>query len=139
MTGARVQRIRRYVDGEKHFMLTYGDGVGDIDIASLVKFHESHGRVMTVTAVRPPGRFGELEIEGDNVVGFNEKPQASQGRISGGFFVCSQRVFDYLDDRENLVLEVEPMQKLVKDRELRSSNTMGSGSRWIPRVTISVE
>jgi glucose-1-phosphate cytidylyltransferase len=118
MTGGRVRRIRNYVKDDKDFMLTYGDGVGNVDISALVEFHQSHGKAMTVTAVRPPGRFGELEIDGDNVVGFNEKPQSSQGWISGGFFVCSQRVFDYLDGDDSLVLEVEPMARLVRDREL---------------------
>ena len=118
MTGARVRRIRRYVDGERTFMLTYGDGVGDVDIAALLAFHKRHGKVMTVTGVRPPGRFGELEIDGARIVGFNEKPQVSEGRISGGFFVCDARLFDYLDDDEGLVLEERPMQRLVKDGEL---------------------
>jgi glucose-1-phosphate cytidylyltransferase len=118
MTGARVRRVRCHLAGEKNFMLTYGDGVGNINIRALVDFHRSHGKVMTVTGVRPPGRFGELNIKNDQVVGFNEKPQVSEGRISGGFFVCDQRLFDYLDDRENLVLEQEPMQHLVGDGEL---------------------
>ena len=73
---------------------------------------------MTVTGVRPPSRFGELEIEGDRVTGFNEKPQATAGLISGGFFVCNRRLFDYLDDRENLMLELDPLQRLAKAGEL---------------------
>lgn len=119
MTGARIRRIRPYVEGARDFMLTYGDGVSNVDIAALVKFHQSHGKVLTVTGVRPPGRFGELEIDGDRVIGFNEKPQTSEGRISGGFFVCSARLFNYLDDRESLVFEVEPMRRLIEDDELR--------------------
>jgi glucose-1-phosphate cytidylyltransferase len=118
MTGARVRRIRRYVDGAKTFMLTYGDGVSNVDIRALVDFHHGHGKVMTVTGVRPPGRFGELSIEGERVVGFNEKPQVSDGRISGGFFVCDTGLFNYLDDRESLVLEDEPIRHLVADRQL---------------------
>lgn len=118
MTGARVFRVRRYLDGDECFMLTYGDGVGDINIRALVDFHQAHGRVMTVTGVRPPGRFGELEIEGERIVGFNEKPQVSEGRISGGFFVCNRRLFDYLDDDEQLMLEREPMRRIVADGEM---------------------
>jgi glucose-1-phosphate cytidylyltransferase len=118
MTGARVWRIRKYLEGEKSFMLTYGDGVGNVNIRALVEFHRAHGKAVTVTGVRPPGRFGELIIHNERVVGFNEKPQVSEGHISGGFFVCDQRLFDYLDDRESLVLEEEPMQRLVADGEL---------------------
>jgi glucose-1-phosphate cytidylyltransferase len=118
MTGARVWRARKYLEGEKSFMLTYGDGVGNVNIRALIEFHRTHGKAMTVTGVRPPGRFGELNIRNERVVGFNEKPQVSEGHISGGFFVCEQRLFDYLDDRESLVLEEEPMQRLVADGEL---------------------
>jgi glucose-1-phosphate cytidylyltransferase len=118
MTGARIRRIHRYVDGED-FLLTYGDGVSDVDIDSLVAFHRSHGRVLTVTGVRPPGRFGEMmSAAGGRVLEFNEKPQATAGRISGGFFVASPRLFDYLDDREELVFEQEPMRRLVAEGQL---------------------
>jgi glucose-1-phosphate cytidylyltransferase len=118
MTGGRVGRIAPYIDGDT-FMLTYGDGVGDIDFEALLAFHRAHGRLMTVTGVRPPGRFGELEPdEGGQLSGFNEKPQTTQGWISGGFFVCDRRVFDYLDTDPGLVLEKEPMKRLVADRQL---------------------
>ena len=119
MTGARVARVRRYVDGED-FMLTYGDGVADVDVGRLIEFHRSHGRALTVTGVRPAGRFGEMvAADGGRVTEFNEKPQATGGRISGGFFVASPRLFDYLDDREDLVFEQEPMRALVAADELR--------------------
>lgn len=119
MTGARVRRVRKYVDAEEHFMLTYGDGVGDIDLAALERFHRKHGKILTVTGVRPPGRFGELAAdERGLVVEFNEKPQATAGLISGGYFVCSRRLFDYLDDGEGLVFEAEPIRRLVADGEL---------------------
>lgn len=118
LTGARVWRIRDNVKDDDVFMLTYGDGVGNVDIAALLAFHKRHGKIVTVTGVRPPSRFGELEIDGDRVTGFNEKPQATAGRISGGFFVCGRRLFDYLDDRENLMLELEPMQRLAKSGEM---------------------
>lgn len=118
MTGARVRRIRDYVRDDDTFMLTYGDGVGNVDMGALLAFHKKHGKIMTVTGVRPPSRFGELELSGDRVTGFNEKPQATEGRISGGFFACNRRLFDYLDDREDLVLEMEPIQALVKAGEM---------------------
>lgn len=119
MTGARVRKVRKYLEGEDVFMLTYGDGVGDIDIDALLAFHRSHGKILTVTGVRPPGRFGELMSDAEGcVTEFNEKPQASGGRISGGYFVCSKEVFDYLGDSDDLVFELEPMRNLVSDGEL---------------------
>jgi glucose-1-phosphate cytidylyltransferase len=118
MTGARVKRIQRYLDGGD-FMLTYGDGVSDIDFDALIAFHRSHGKVMTVTGVRPPGRFGEMECDGDGRVReFNEKAQTSGGLISGGFFVCTPELFSYLDDKDSLVLEQGPMRSLVADGQL---------------------
>lgn len=119
MTGARVRRIKKYLGNDPMFMLTYGDGVGDIDLDGLVKFHKSHGKIATVTGVQPPGRFGELEIDKDRMVmGFNEKPQTAGGFINGGFFVCNREIFDYLEDRENLVFEREPVMNLVRDRQM---------------------
>ncbi len=118
MTGARIARIRKYV-GDDDFLLTYGDGLGDIDLDALLAFHRSHGKALTVTGVRPPGRFGELvRGAGGQVTEFNEKPQATGGRISGGFFVASKKLFDYLDDRDDLVFEQGPMRKLVADGQL---------------------
>ena len=118
MTGSRISRIRDYV-GNDDFMLTYGDGVSDVNIEELLKFHKSHGKILTVTGVRPPGRFGEMvSDEEGKVLAFNEKPQASAGRISGGFFVASPKIFDYLNDNEDLVFEQEPIHKLVNDKQL---------------------
>lgn len=119
MTGARIKRIEKYLGNDESFMLTYGDGVGSVDLARLVEFHCSHEKVMTVTGVQPMGRFGEMEADGSGrVLEFNEKPQATQGMISGGFFVCRRELFDYLPDREDLVLEEAPMRALVRDGEL---------------------
>ena len=119
MTGARVRRVRRYVEGEESFFLTYGDGLGNVDIQELLRFHESHGKILTVTGVRPPGRFGEIRAdELGRVTEFNEKPQTTEGLISGGFFVCRQELFDYLPDREDLVFEQEPMKELARDGQL---------------------
>jgi len=117
MTGARVARIRKYV-GDEDFLLTYGDGVGDIDLDGLISFHRTHGKILTVTGVHPPGRFGELRSHEGRAIEFNEKPQATGGRISGGYFVASSRLFDYLSDDEGLLLEQEPMCQLVDDGEL---------------------
>ncbi|MDF1827364.1 MAG: glucose-1-phosphate cytidylyltransferase [Legionellaceae bacterium] len=118
MTGSRISRIRDYV-GDEDFLLTYGDGVSDVDIARLVAFHKSHGKALTVTGVRPPGRFGEMvSNENGRILEFNEKPQATAGRISGGFFVASSQLFSCLDNREDLVFEQGPMRQLVQDGEL---------------------
>ncbi|MFJ9450899.1 glucose-1-phosphate cytidylyltransferase [Herbaspirillum sp. NPDC101397] len=119
LTGARIKRIRKYIGDDENFMLTYGDGVGDINIDELLKFHQAHGKILTVTGVRPPGRFGELMHAPDGqVTEFNEKPQATGGRISGGYFVCRRDIFDYLDDREDLTFETDPMRKLVADGQM---------------------
>ena len=119
LTGARIKRIHKYVADEENFMLTYGDGLSDIDFDSLIDFHRSHGKILTVTGVRPAARFGEIEPNEDGLVTeFNEKPQATGGRISGGFFVCRRELFDYLDDREDLMFELDPMRRLVTDGQM---------------------
>ena len=119
-TGGRVARAGSYVRSER-FCLTYGDGLGDIDLKALLKFHESHGKIGTVTGVRPTGRFGELELDrSGRATVFNEKPQVAGGIISGGFFVF-ERAFlkePYLRDDEDLVLEQEPLQRLTHDKQL---------------------
>ena len=117
-TGARIFRIKKYLNDET-FCLTYGDGLGDVDITQLIKFHRSHGKIGTVTGVRPPGRFGELEITDHQVTVFAEKPQVTQGLINGGFFVLEPEFIErYLGDDENLTLESSPLQKLAEDGEL---------------------
>ena len=118
MTGARLRKIKSLI-GDETFMLSYGDGLSDIDIAKLVAHHRSGRKLLTVTGVRPPSRFGELQVDdANNVTGFNEKPQASGGRISGGFFVCEPGVFNYLESREDLVFEKEPIQSIVHDKQM---------------------
>jgi glucose-1-phosphate cytidylyltransferase len=116
-TGGRVKRIQKYLEGD-HFMLTYGDGVADVNLHALVDFHISHGRMGTVTAVHPPGRFGELDLDGTRVVEFQEKPLVTQGMISGGFFVLNRRFVEQLPQRDDLVLECEPLIKLASQGEL---------------------
>jgi glucose-1-phosphate cytidylyltransferase len=119
LTGARIRNARHFLDDAKTFMVTYGDGVGDIDIARLLKFHQSHGRIATLTAVRPPGRFGELEVHDCAVESFREKPQVTGGYINGGFFVFNRALFDsYLPARDDLMLEREPLEQLIADKQL---------------------
>jgi len=117
MTGARVKRIESYIVGD-HFMLTYGDGVADIDLGKLWKFHQSHGKMGTVTGVRPLSRYGELKVSGGLVKDFNEKPESGGDLVSGGFFVFKRRFFQSLKEEESCILEREPLQRLAKDGEL---------------------
>lgn len=120
LTGSRVKRVEPYIGDDEAFMLTYGDGVCDIDLNALVDFHKAHGKHLTVSGVRPPGRFGELAHDDKGqIVEFNEKPQATGGRISGGFMVCQREVLDYLDaDREDETLETDPMRRLAADGQM---------------------
>jgi glucose-1-phosphate cytidylyltransferase len=119
MTGGRVSAVRRYVENDELFLLTYGDGVSDVDVARTVAFHRAHGKIATVTAVRPPGRFGEMRIEDGAVTEFNEKPQATEGFINGGFFVLdAKRIWDYLGTDPQTILEREPLRRLAADKEL---------------------
>lgn len=114
LTGSRVKRIEPYIGDDETFMLTYGDGVGDIDLDALTAFHASHGAAMTISGVRPPARFGEIDHKDGMVTEFNEKPQATQGIISGGYFVCNRDVFSYLDGaRSDETLEQAPMQRIA--------------------------
>jgi glucose-1-phosphate cytidylyltransferase len=133
-TGGRVIAVRRYLEASDLFLLTYGDGVADIDIRALIDFHRSHGKVATVTAVRPPSRFGELGIRGTAVNEFNEKPQATGGVINGGFFVCdSTRIWDFLRGGPMTDLEREPMQQLAAAGELVAYRHEGF---WQPMDTL---
>ncbi len=133
MTGARVRKIEKYLGDDQTFMLTYGDGLSDLDIKELISYHHNHGRVLTLTGVRPSGRFGEIKCTDEGVISeFNEKPQSAEGRINGGFFVCNRRIFDYLDSNEDLVFEKDPMMKLVKEKQLMQFNHDGF---WQPMDT----
>lgn len=115
MTGGRIKRIAKYVDGNT-FMLTYGDGLANIDLHELLRFHREKKKIATVTAVRPVARFGELWVDGDLATSFREKPQIESGWINGGFFVFQKEVFDYLD--EECVLEKEPLERLAREQQL---------------------
>lgn len=134
MTGARVARIKKYLNDDENFMLTYGDGLADIDIKALVEFHKSHGKMVTVSGVHPAGRFGEMELsEGGSVISFAEKPQVSEGRINGGFFVMRRDFIDrYLSEEPDLILEQAPLSQCAKDGELVSFNHDGF---WQPMDT----
>jgi glucose-1-phosphate cytidylyltransferase len=115
-TGGRLRRLREHLEDDT-FMVTYGDGLADIDIGGLLEFHKRHGLTATVTAVRPPARFGALFFDGDRVAGFSEKPQAGGGWINGGFLVFEPRIFDYLDG-DQCSLESDALERLAAEREL---------------------
>jgi glucose-1-phosphate cytidylyltransferase len=116
LTGGRVLRLKPWL-AEDTFMVTYGDGVADVDLKRLVAFHKSHGKIATVTAVRPPARFGGLIFDGDLVTRFTEKPQAGEGWINGGFLVFEPKIFDYIPG-DAASLEVTALEQLAKDRQL---------------------
>ena len=123
MTGGRLKRVARYV-GNETFCLTYGDGVGDVAVSSAIAAHTASGKKATVTAVQPPGRFGALQVEGESVAGFIEKPEGDGGWINGGFFVLEPSVFDYIEGDET-VWEREPLQRLAAEGQLRAHQHRG--------------
>jgi glucose-1-phosphate cytidylyltransferase len=131
MTGGRLLRLREMLGGES-FMLTYGDGLGSVDITALLAFHRAHGKLATVTAVHPPARFGDLNIEGSRVKSFTEKPQTGEGWINGGFFVCEPGVLDYIAG-EDTSLEREPLTRLANDGQLMAYRHDGF---WQPMDTV---
>jgi len=122
-TGGRIKRLKPWV-GDSTFMLTWGDGVSDIDLKKLVAFHVTHGKLATVTAVRPPARFGYIEFDGDRLTRFSEKPQTSEGWINGAFFVLEPAIFDYIDG-DSTHWEREPMERLARDGELMAYKHRG--------------
>jgi glucose-1-phosphate cytidylyltransferase len=132
MTGGRIKRAKTIV-GNETFMLTYGDGVGNVNILELLKFHKSHGKAITVTAAQPEGRFGALDIDENNIVRiFKEKPKGDGAWVNAGFFVCEPKVFDYIEG-DNTVFEKEPLQKLAEDGELYAYKHRGF---WKPMDTL---
>lgn len=132
MTGGRVKRIQKYINNEP-FMLTYGDGVADIDIRKLLEYHKSHGKIATVTSTQPSGRFGALNL-GDNneVLGFQEKPKGDGGWINAGFFVMQSEVFRYIKD-DSTILEKDPLENLAKDQHFAAYKHDGF---WQPMDTL---
>lgn len=130
-TGGRILRLKDRI-GHAPFMVTYGDGVGNVDLGALVAFHQAHGKLATVTAVRPPSRFGALTLAGDEVVEFTEKPQVGEGWINGGFFVFEPGMLDYLSD-DTTILEHQPLEQLAAARQLHAFQHTGF---WQPVDTL---
>jgi glucose-1-phosphate cytidylyltransferase len=124
LKGGRIKRLEKYIKSD-NFLLTYGDGVANINIDDLYQFHASHGKIGTVTAVRPPSRFGELAVSGDEVIKFEEKPQLGTGLINGGFFVFKKEFLNYLTPDEDCDFEFGAMQKLAQDGQLRAYHHTG--------------
>ena len=122
-TGGRVRRLRAVI-GDEPFLLTWGDGLSSVDLTALVAFHHQHGRACTLTAVRPPARFGHLNMTGEQITEFTEKPQVGEGWINGAFFVCQPEVFDYIPGEETM-FEREPLERLAKDGELMAYRHSG--------------
>jgi glucose-1-phosphate cytidylyltransferase len=131
-TGGRLLRLREQLKSLGTFMLTYGDGVSNVDLRALLAFHRAHGRIATVTAVRPAARFGELQLDGKRVVSFAEKPQIGEGWVSGGFFVFEPAVFNYIDD-DATMLERAPLENLARAGELMAFHHSGY---WHPMDTV---
>jgi glucose-1-phosphate cytidylyltransferase len=132
MTGGRLRRVAEYVKDEESFCFTYGDGVGDIDIADSIRFHKEHGKAATLTATYPPGRFGALDIQNKQVMNFKEKPKGDGAMINGGFFVLTPKVLDYLTD-DSTIWEQEPLRGLAEDGELMAYEHQGF---WQPMDTL---
>ena len=116
LTGGRIKRLRDWTGGST-FMLTWGDGVSDVDLDALLKFHRSHGKLATMTAVRPPARYGHLNFDGDRIANFSEKPQTAEGWINGAFFVLEPGIFDYIEG-DQTQWEEEPLERLAEEGEL---------------------
>jgi glucose-1-phosphate cytidylyltransferase len=132
LTGGRLLRVGKYLEADSPFLLTYGDGLADVDIEAQVRFHRAHGALATMTVVRPQARFGSTSIEGDRVVAFREKPQTEGSFINGGFFVLSPSVLDYIDG-DDTPLESTPMDRLVANDQLRAWRHEGF---WQPMDTL---
>ena len=133
MTGGRIKRAQSIVK-EEPFMLTYGDGVSDIDIYKLLKFHKSHGKAVTITSAQPDGRFGALSIAKNNqVLEFKEKPKGDGSWINAGFFVCEPKVFSYITEGDNTIFEEKPLMDLAKSGEIFTYKHQGF---WMPMDTV---
>ena len=132
LTGGRLKRVRKYLDTQEPFCFTYGDGLSDIDIAATIKFHRNHGKLATVTAVRPPGRYGALEIDGSTVKSFVEKPPGDNAYINGGFFVLNPAVIDRIEG-DMTSWEAQPLEQLAGDAQLSAYRHVGF---WQPMDTL---
>ena len=132
MTGGRLRRVKKFVENDEAFCFTYGDGVSDVDVAASIAFHRQHGKLATMTAVQPPGRFGAIEIDGSRIVRFKEKPQGDGNWINGGFFVLSPKVIDYVAE-DATIWEKEPMEGLARDNQIDAYFHSGF---WQPMDTL---
>ncbi len=133
MTGGRIKKAQEYI-GNEPFLLTYGDGVSDVNIDDLIKSHKASGKTVTMTAVQPSGRFGALVIKDDNMItSFMEKPKGDESWINGGFFVCEPQVFDYIPNGDDVIFERAPLENLAKDRKLNAYKHEGF---WRPMDTL---
>ena len=132
MTGGRLKRVRQHIQDEEAFCFTYGDGVSDIDISASIAFHKAHGKLATMTAVQPPGRFGALDMDGDRIRSFKEKPQGDGNWVNGGYFVLSPKVIDLIDD-DSTIWEKAPLEKLAHDSQLHAYQHEGF---WQPMDTL---
>lgn len=132
LTGGRLKRVAEHLKDEEAFCFTYGDGVADIDIAKEIEYHKSHGKLATVAAVQPPGRFGALKMDGNKVIGFSEKPKGDGGLINGGFFILSPKCIDYIEGDET-TWEAEPLMEIASSGELMSYDHTGF---WQPMDTL---
>ena len=133
MTAGRIARVEKYLDQDETFLLTYGDGVGNVDINATIAFHQSHGKMLTLTAVHPPGRFGELGMNPDGRIStFNEKPQTEGGWINGGFLVVSRKVFPRIQNSDAMMFEQDPLRRIAADGELMAYQHKGF---WQPMDT----
>ncbi|RED50819.1 glucose-1-phosphate cytidylyltransferase [Aestuariispira insulae] len=131
-TGGRLGRVARYLDKDEPFLFTYGDGVGDIDVSASIEFHKREGRKCTMTAVSPPGRFGALKLEGNQITDFMEKPQGDNAVINGGYFVCDPSVIDLID-ADDCIWERKPLETLAREGELSAFTHKGF---WQPMDTL---
>lgn len=131
MTGGRLKRVREYL-GEEDFCFTYGDGIGAVNVAEIIDFHQGHGKLATLTATQMPGRFGALDLDGDSVTGFREKPRGDGGWINGGFFVLSPKVIDYIEG-DQTIWERQPMERLALEGQMSAYFHEGF---WQPMDTL---
>jgi len=132
-TGARIKKIKNFIEKDDLFFMTYGDGISDVNISKLLEFHKKHKKIATLTAVRPLPRFGNIKLNKNKISSFSEKDKLQEGWINGGFFVLNKKVFEYINNKENCIFEREPLQNLSKDGELMAYKHEGF---WQPMDTL---
>jgi glucose-1-phosphate cytidylyltransferase len=132
MTGGRLKRVRKFIEGDEAFCFTYGDGVANVDIAASIEFHKKHGKLATMTAVQPPGRFGALDLDGQRIASFKEKPNGDGHWVNGGYFVLSPKVLPYIE-ADSTIWEKEPLEQLARDNQIDAYQHHGF---WQPMDTL---